>query len=305
MVRVVLWGRAYFAAQALAGALWWVLVFTVPAVREATLGSLDPVPVAAFDLPLFVLASAVAAAGSRAAAVVGAGWTVIVAVVLAVYATITGEAGWGVLAMAGATAGSLLALSAVWLGRIPNEWLLRGPFAFRAAAQAGTNHVARTFAQLVVFWGFFLAVVPLVVKLLEMRWGVGLPFPWFAGLAGAVILAAASSLGIASAVAMSTRGEGTPLPSAMANRLVVAGPYRWVRNPMALAGIAQGMAVGLILQSWLVMAYAVAGSLLWNYAIRPLEEADLEERFGGDFRRYREDVRCWVPRVPRYKQPLP
>ncbi|OFI39145.1 hypothetical protein BIU82_16025 [Arthrobacter sp. SW1] len=299
MVCVVLWGRAYFAAQALAGAIWWVLVFTMPAVREATLGSLDPVIVAAFDLPLFVLASAAAAAGSRAAAVVGAGWTVIVAVVLAAYATVTGEAGWGVLAMAAATAGSLLALSAVWLGRIPNEWLLRGPFAFRSAPRtAGTNHVARTFAQLVVFWGFFLAVVPLAVQLLEMRWGVGLPFPWFAWLAGAVILAAASVLGIASAVAMSTRGEGTPLPSAMANRLVVAGPYRWVRNPMALAGITQGVAVGLILQSWLVVAYAVAGSLLWNYAIRPLEEADLEDRFGEDFRRYREDVRCWVPRVP-------
>ncbi|WP_253182695.1 isoprenylcysteine carboxylmethyltransferase family protein [Arthrobacter sp. SW1] len=296
---MVLWGRAYFAAQALAGAIWWVLVFTMPAVREATLGSLDPVIVAAFDLPLFVLASAAAAAGSRAAAVVGAGWTVIVAVVLAAYATVTGEAGWGVLAMAAATAGSLLALSAVWLGRIPNEWLLRGPFAFRSAPRtAGTNHVARTFAQLVVFWGFFLAVVPLAVQLLEMRWGVGLPFPWFAWLAGAVILAAASVLGIASAVAMSTRGEGTPLPSAMANRLVVAGPYRWVRNPMALAGITQGVAVGLILQSWLVVAYAVAGSLLWNYAIRPLEEADLEDRFGEDFRRYREDVRCWVPRVP-------
>jgi protein-S-isoprenylcysteine O-methyltransferase Ste14 len=52
----------------------------------------------------------------------------------------------------------------------------------------------------------------------------------------------------------------------MPNRLVVAGPYRWVRNPMALASIAQGVAVGLILSSWLVVVYAVAGALLWPIA---------------------------------------
>jgi protein-S-isoprenylcysteine O-methyltransferase Ste14 len=97
---------------------------------------------------------------------------------------------------------------------------------------------------------------------------------------------------------MSTLGQGTPLPSAMANHLVIAGPYRWVRNPMALAGISQGVAVGLILESWLVVAWAIAGSLVWNYVIRPFEETDLEERFGDEFVRYRAAVRCWVPRFP-------
>jgi len=33
--------------------------------------------------------------------------------------------------------------------------------------------------------------------------------------------------------------------------------------------------------------------------VRPLEEVDLEERFGADYRRYRDSVRCWIPRVPR------
>ena len=63
---------------------------------------------------------------------------------------------------------------------------------------------------------------------------------------------------------MSASGQGTPLLSAMPNRLVIAGPYRVVRNPMAVAGIAQGVAVGLILSSWRVVAHAVVGSLLWN-----------------------------------------
>jgi protein-S-isoprenylcysteine O-methyltransferase Ste14 len=61
---------------------------------------------------------------------------------------------------------------------------------------------------------------------------------------------------------------------------VLAGPYRHVRNPMAVAGIAQGVAVALWLGSWAVLLYAVSGALLWHMAIRSAEERDLAERFG-------------------------
>lgn len=162
--------------------------------------------------------------------------------------------------------------------------------------------MARTFGQIVAFWGFFLGLVPPCLAFLEQRWGLALGFPPGTMPVGIAILVLASALGIWSAAVMSTLGDGTPLPSAMPNRLVIAGPYRWIRNPMAVAGIAQGAAVGLILQSWLVVGYAVLGSLVWNYAVRPLEEADLMERFGDDFRQYRRAVRCWIPRLPRARR---
>ncbi len=294
------WGRTYFAMQALAGAAWWVAVFASPFVRETTLGGLNPVVVAVFDIPLFVAASAVAAFGVKSAAMLTAGWTGFVAIALAVYATITGEAGWGVLAMVAAAGASVIALALFVLGRVPTEWIIFGPFAFRPAASRSTAvpHVASTFRQITVFWGLFLVVIPIIIAILERRWAVAFPFPAFAGPVGIAVLLAASALGISAAFVMSTLGDGTPLPSAMPNRLVIAGPYLWVRNPMALSGIVQGVAVGLILSSWLVIAYAIVGSVLWNYAIRPLEESNLEERFGDEFRRYREAVRCWIPRIP-------
>jgi protein-S-isoprenylcysteine O-methyltransferase Ste14 len=81
----------------------------------------------------------------------------------------------------------------------------------------------------------------------------------------------------------------------MPNRLVVAGPYRFVRNPMAVGSIIQGIGVGLLLSSWIVVVYAVFGAVVWNVLVRPVEEADLEARFGEPYRRYRSELRCWVP----------
>lgn len=292
----MLWGRIYFGVQALAGAAWWVAVALVPIIRTATLGTLDPVPVAVLDVPLFVLASAAAALGMRWAAGVAAIWTTIVAAALAIYATVTTEAGWGAVIMVGAAGASIVAALLVARGRLPTEWIVTGVFAPRPAAPGG-RHGLMTTLQIVVFWGTCLGVIPLVIVALEHRWQLALPWAPAVSVIGIVMLVLASALGIWTAVSMTREGRGTPLPAATATRLVTTGPYSVVRNPMAIAGIAQGVAVGIALGSWLVVLYALAGSLVWNYAIRPHEEADLELRFGAEFRRYSAEVRCWVPRI--------
>ncbi|WP_194765518.1 methyltransferase family protein [Microbacterium sp. UFMG61] len=288
--------RVYFGIQALAGAAWWTAVFLSDAVRIATLGDLPVAPIATVDIPLFVIASALAAAGLGRAVWVVVPWTLLVAVGMVVYATATTTAGWGALLMVVAGAASLGAGIVMKVGRAPVEWLVTGPFAFRTSATVGTGRIlARTGLQTVFFWGTFLLVLPLVISFVESRWMLSIDVPLAVRVIGIVLLMAATALGVWSAVSMSVEGEGTPLPSQMARRLVVAGPYRHVRNPMAVAGIAQGVAVGLILGSWLVVAYALCGSVLWNSVVRPLEEADLEDRFGAEFADYRSRVSCWVP----------
>lgn len=307
-LRGTLLGRAYFAVQAAAGALWWLGVFTLPWIREATLGGLDPVLIAALDIPLFVLASAVTAAGARAVAWVVSIWTACVAAAMAVYATLTAEAGWGALIMIAAAAGSIAAGLLVRTGRLPVERILWGPLAFRLARPASTaRNAARTGAQIVVMWGLALGAAPIAIAAIEQRWQLALVLPggWAGGvrIAGVALFITATALGLWSGVIMSTRGEGTPLPSATARLLVVSGPYRFVRNPMAVAGVAQAVAVGLVLNSWLVVVYALCGSLVWNWVIRPLEEADLAERFGAAFEAYRARVACWIPRWPDPEPP--
>lgn len=293
--------RGYFGLQALAGLIWWICVFTVDPVREATLGGADPVIVAILDLPLFVAASALAAAGLRWACRIAVPWTLLVATVLVLGATITGRAGWGALAMIGASVGGVAAWLLMSQGRIPAERVLIGPLGFRVARPAPRRRqVTHTFLQLAGFWIFFLLLLPLVIAWFEARWGLRAESPpvlapCTLGL-GAILLLLASALGIWAAITMSTLGDGTPLPSATARRLVIAGPYVFVRNPMALAGIVQAIGVGLMLGSWLVVLYALCGAAYWNWLVRPLEEQELQQRFGAAYVAYRTRVRCWIPR---------
>ncbi|MFD1720319.1 methyltransferase family protein [Amnibacterium endophyticum] len=298
MPRTPTLGRAYFALQAAMGAAWWIAVAVLPPVRLATLGDLAPLPVALLDVPLFVVGSLLAASGLLVAARVATGWTCLVALLLVGYSTVTGQAGAGAVLMVAAAGGSVTALLALLDRGVPVSLLLRGPFRFRPA-RAGRRrsaYLAATLAQAALFWGVLLIGVPTLLLLLEQRWA--LHASWGGGIpVGAALLVAATALGVAAAAAMSLRGEGTPLPAATANRLVVAGPYRVVRNPMAVAGVLQGLAVGAMLSSWFVVLYALAGAVLWHVLIRPPEEADLQRRFGTAYLRYRAHVRCWVPAI--------
>lgn len=169
---------------------------------------------------------------------------------------------------------------------------------FRPANVAGAGwNLTKTLAQTAVFWGTLLWLVPLGLLGATQPFGqfsVGLPLPPAIGWA---LLAAASLGGLWSGATMAIRGAGTPLPLDTARELVVAGPYRFVRNPMAVFGIGQGIGVGIIHSSALVLAYVIAGAILWHVAVRPIEERDLERRFGSAYENYRRRVGLWVPRA--------
>ncbi len=178
-------------------------------------------------------------------------------------------------------------------------WLRDGRVARPASA---AWNVTKTLVQIVAMWSTFLAILPAGVYWLETAAGLA---TWrFAttgwSTAGVVLFALASAGGLYTGVLVTLLGDGTPLPLDSPRRLVIRGPYRYIRNPMAIFGLAQGFAVGLYLGSPSVLVYALLGVLVWNYLARPWEEADLVRRFGDDYRRYRRRVRCWRPRLRPY-----
>lgn len=113
------------------------------------------------------------------------------------------------------------------------------------------------------------------------------------GLAGAVGLALFAS----SLYWFARHGRGTLAPWDPPRRLVVGGPYRYVRNPMIAGVIFILIAEALVLRSaphawWAVLFIAI------NLVYIPLiEEPMLEARFGDDYKRYKRHVRQFVPRL--------
>jgi protein-S-isoprenylcysteine O-methyltransferase Ste14 len=162
-------------------------------------------------------------------------------------------------------------------------------------------NTAKTAAQIVVMWSVLLAAVPLALARAEEIWGLARlpPRP----LLGAGLFGAMSLLGILTANVLVRDGRGTPLPFDTARELVASGPYRYVRNPMAMFGFGQGLAVGLWLGSPAVLVYTVVGIATWQWLARPWEEADLQARFGEAYRRYKAAVPCWIPRLKPYRAP--
>lgn len=160
------------------------------------------------------------------------------------------------------------------------------------------RNLARTLRQAAGFWTVFFLLVPAGLYALEELLGLaGFRFAaptwrW----AGAALFGIGGAFNLAAARDLAVTGEGTPLPLTCPRKLVVTGLYRYVRNPMAMAALAQGAGVGLFLGSPLVVLYPAAGAVVWHLFVRPWEERDLEERFGESYRSYRNEVRCWLPR---------
>jgi protein-S-isoprenylcysteine O-methyltransferase Ste14 len=169
----------------------------------------------------------------------------------------------------------------------------------------------KTLLQIAAMWGVLLVAVPLAIHRMEARFDI--PGPAWTGLrpgadvVGVALVVAGSLLGLWTANVMVREGAGTPLPLDTARELVVAGPYRHVRNPMAIGGFCQGIGVAVWLGSPAVLVYVAIGMAIWQWIARPWEERDLEERFGDRYRRYRLAVPCWLPRLTSYgdRPPVP
>jgi protein-S-isoprenylcysteine O-methyltransferase Ste14 len=123
------------------------------------------------------------------------------------------------------------------------------------------------------------------------------PIDWLCAIAGVVFFVVGIVLFVATLFLFASRGRGTLAPWDPPARLVVAGPYRYVRNPMIAGVILMIMSEALILRS-LALAEWAALFLLINAIYFPLlEEPQLEARFGDEYRRYKRHVRRFIPRL--------
>jgi protein-S-isoprenylcysteine O-methyltransferase Ste14 len=92
-----------------------------------------------------------------------------------------------------------------------------------------------------------------------------------------------------------TIGKGTPAPFDPPRRLVIRGPYRFVRNPMYIGAALALAGAALFYKSAPLVAYAAAFLVICHLFVLAYEEPRLRRTFGADYEAYCQRVRRWWP----------
>ncbi|MDM0111342.1 isoprenylcysteine carboxylmethyltransferase family protein [Variovorax sp. J22R133] len=126
-------------------------------------------------------------------------------------------------------------------------------------------------------------------------------FP-IARVPGAALIVAGLPILLDSFARFALQGLGTPAPVMPPKRLVVTGFFRYVRNPIYVAVTALIAGQGLLFGSVTVLAY---GAIVWAgffLFVVAYEEPALDEQFGDEYKRYRANVRRWLPRITPWRE---
>ena len=93
-----------------------------------------------------------------------------------------------------------------------------------------------------------------------------------------------------------TVGEGTLAPWDPTQKLVVEGPYRYVRNPMITGVLTVLVGESIVTGSLAIVLLAAFFFVLNHVYFIFSEEPGLIKRFGQRYKRYMKNVPRWVPR---------
>jgi protein-S-isoprenylcysteine O-methyltransferase Ste14 len=160
---------------------------------------------------------------------------------------------------------------------------------------ARTFVLARAISYAALFIGFVLLYLPARM----LSWA-GVTRPPALGTPQIVALmlgALGAALALWCVFAFALIGRGTPAPFDPPRRLVVRGPYRWVRNPMYLgAAVALG-AAALFYRSVELLAFTGAFLLMTHLFVVGYEEPELRRSFGAEYESYCHEVRRWWPKL--------
>ncbi len=144
--------------------------------------------------------------------------------------------------------------------------------------------------------------IPIVLAVSTYKdWcGWVLPIPSVIGLVLVIITGAASSLTV---INLALKGFGAPFFIALSRKLASDWMYAWTRNPMALAGLAFFLSLGIWFQSalfvlWVLIVLAPA----FVFFAKVYEERELEIRFGASYLEYKSKTPMFFPRKPRIER---
>jgi protein-S-isoprenylcysteine O-methyltransferase Ste14 len=127
---------------------------------------------------------------------------------------------------------------------------------------------------------------------------LGLELPAWTWVPGVLLLVAGVALALASTLLLLSAGLGSALGKEFiwTTNFVAVGPFRHVRNPMALGAVTYLVGLGLFLQSGSVLAFAALVFVICHLFVVFVEEPGLQKRFGESYQEYKCQVHRWFPR---------
>lgn len=151
----------------------------------------------------------------------------------------------------------------------------------------------RTLTYATLFIAFVLILLPAQV----LSWA-GVASPRTLGgaqIGGLIVCGLGAVLALSCVAAFALIGKGTPAPFDPPRKLVIRGPYRWVRNPMYIGAAVALAGAALFYRSAALWAF-VAGFLIVTHLFVVLyEEPHLRRVFGQEYDSYCHAVHRWAP----------
>jgi protein-S-isoprenylcysteine O-methyltransferase Ste14 len=94
-------------------------------------------------------------------------------------------------------------------------------------------------------------------------------------------------------------GRGTPAPMIPPKKLVIVGPYRYVRNPMYLGFIVGWIGLWIVFGQANLLAIVIAFAVVLGVSLFVVlyEEPTLRRKFGTQYEAYCRNVPRWIPRL--------
>ena len=96
-------------------------------------------------------------------------------------------------------------------------------------------------------------------------------------------------------------GKGTPIPFTPTKELIVTGLYRFVRNPLYIAGVLVLAGEAILFQSLGIFLYCLVMFGVFNVHVL-MEETLLAEKFCARYEQYCKSVPRWIPRLKPYSK---
>ncbi|HPQ80643.1 MAG TPA: isoprenylcysteine carboxylmethyltransferase family protein [bacterium] len=155
-----------------------------------------------------------------------------------------------------------------------------------------------------VVWGIIFLFASLIVgPWLALQFDASFPVLEFGNLryAGMALAALGGVLALYCAGALLIPGKSRPAPYDAGGSFTIAGPYRYVRNPFMLGVILALWGEALITSRIVMIAYAFILTWSIHFWVIFFEEPALTERFGGEYREYRDAVPRWFPQFRKYR----